>query len=300
VRIFQCKTANLHFFIAKLFAKIRKKLYLCRRNCIYTLKQPTISLIIGAYKNIDALRLIFLGLEQQSYKNFEVIVAEDNNSPEIAALVAAQQQKGVFPLKHVSQDDIGFRKNKILNAAIRASEGAFCTFIDGDCIPHKHFLKDISKHAQEKVILGGRRVMLSEKISKELYQKQTFFGSISFMRLFFGGSKHIEKGLHLPFLPARTKNKNVFGCNMTISKNDLVAVNGFDEFYEFPAFGEDRDIEWRLHQSGCKTVFPSCQMILYHLDHPSIYRWEDVEKGMKILNEKKQKNEWKNHEKGLV
>ncbi|MDR0437557.1 MAG: glycosyltransferase [Bacteroidales bacterium] len=265
------------------------------------MQEPLISLIVAVYKNTEALRLIFSSLEQQSVKNFEVIVAEDNNSPEMAALIAIQQQKGVFSLKHVSQEDIGFRKNKILNAAIRKSSGTYCTFIDGDCIPHKHFLKNISKHAQENVVLAGRRVMLSEKMSEKLYREQGFRGSISCLRLILEGCKHVEKGLYLPFMPAFSrKTKLVIGCNMTISKNNLIAINGFDEIYTRPSVGEDVDIAWRLRMFGCDIKFMKYQGIVYHLYHSQNYNKEDSAYNIKLFYEKQNDNNWKNHKDGLA
>jgi glycosyltransferase involved in cell wall biosynthesis len=40
-----------------------------------------ISLIITVYKRIDFLELILQSLDKQTFKNFEVIIAEDNNDP---------------------------------------------------------------------------------------------------------------------------------------------------------------------------------------------------------------------------
>ena len=42
-----------------------------------------VSIIIAIYKDLEALQLIIDSLKRQSYTNFEVIVAEDNNSKEV-------------------------------------------------------------------------------------------------------------------------------------------------------------------------------------------------------------------------
>ena len=39
-----------------------------------------VSIIAAVYKDIGALKLIVESLERQTYKNFELIVAEDDNS----------------------------------------------------------------------------------------------------------------------------------------------------------------------------------------------------------------------------
>ena len=46
-----------------------------------------ISLIISFYKRLDFLELIFQSLDKQSYKNFEVIIAEDNNDPQTVEFI---------------------------------------------------------------------------------------------------------------------------------------------------------------------------------------------------------------------
>ena len=259
------------------------------------MQKPLISLIVAVYKNVEALRLIFSSLEHQTYKNFEVIVAEDGYFSEITQLITAEQEKGLFPIKHVWQEDCGFRKNKILNAAISLSSADYCTFIDGDCMLHKHFLRDISKHVCENVVLSGRRVMLSEKMTEKLYRNQRFRGSFSYLNLIFGKCKHAEEGLYLPFIPVRSrKNKGILGCNMTISKKNLFAVNGFDEAYITPTVGEDVDIEWRLRMSGCEVKFMKFQSIVYHLHHDANYKDEIYFSNIQILREKQRKNEWRN------
>jgi glycosyltransferase involved in cell wall biosynthesis len=40
-----------------------------------------ISLIIAVYKHLEFLELILQSLDKQSFKNFEIIIAEDNNDP---------------------------------------------------------------------------------------------------------------------------------------------------------------------------------------------------------------------------
>jgi glycosyltransferase involved in cell wall biosynthesis len=126
-----------------------------------------ISLIIAFYKNIAALELIFKALEKQTFKNFEIIIAEDDNNLKTIEFIKKSKLNQI--IKHVFHEDKGFRKNKILNEGIKIADGDFIVFIDGDCIPHKNFLKVYAKMASEETVLFGRRVMLSEKMTMELY-----------------------------------------------------------------------------------------------------------------------------------
>ena len=132
---------------------------------------PKISLLIAYYKNINALKLIFKALENQSYKKFEVIIAEDDNNDETKKFL--QECKTTFIVKHIQQEiDNGFRKNEMLNPAVKISESEKIVFIDGDCIPHQHFLLSYEKHLKEKTIFFGRRVLLNQKTTEHMLTSQ--------------------------------------------------------------------------------------------------------------------------------
>lgn len=75
-----------------------------------------ISLIIGFYKRIDFLELILQSAEIQSYKNFEVIIAEDCDDEKTIIFLDEARKKYSFIIKHVSQKDEGFRKTAMRNS----------------------------------------------------------------------------------------------------------------------------------------------------------------------------------------
>ena len=54
---------------------------------------PYLSLIVAVYKNIPALDLILRGLEQQSFRDFEVLVAEDNDGADMAHFIKNAQKQ---------------------------------------------------------------------------------------------------------------------------------------------------------------------------------------------------------------
>ena len=60
---------------------------------------------------------------------------------------------------------------------------------------------------------------------------------------------------------------------MSMSRADLMAINGFDEHYVLPATGEDYDIEWRMIANGCKIVSLRNLAVQYHLHHKE--NWQD-------------------------
>lgn len=229
------------------------------------------SVVISYYKNIANLEVLLLALKNQSSKNtFEVIISEDDDAIETKNFISQQQALLPFPLIHLSQSDEGFRKCRALNRAIEAASSDFILFLDGDCIPHRHFIKEYLLAKLPGRILYGRRVMLSDRISKDIFQHKKFAG-LSILNLLLKGCKRVEEGLYMPFLPQFLKQKSngrLLGCNMGILKKDLLSINGFDEDYTFAGGGEDSDIEWRLEALKNLTFYSmKFRAIVYHLYH---------------------------------
>ena len=248
-----------------------------------------VSIVIAFYKNLSFLDLILESLRLQSNNNFEVIIAEDDNNLESKEYLENKSKSLPYKLHHVHQiEDNGFRKNQILNEAIANASGEIIAFVDGDCIPHKHFVKEYIKNISNDNILFGRRVMLSKSISDKL-KATNDFKLLSFVNLLNSKSKHVEEALYIPFGFA-LKKKNLCGCNWAILKKNLIAVNGFDEDYQKAGVGEDVDIEWRLMQKGFKLKSLKYRAIVYHLFHERGYSEDGVQHNYKMFKEKQESN----------
>ena len=246
-----------------------------------------ISIIISFYKRLDFLELIFLSLDRQSYKDFEVIVAEDDNTPQTVDYINKARFMHNYIIKHVSQEDKGFRKTRILNAAIRNANGEQLVFIDGDCIVHRHFLKEYSKAITEKYFCYGRRVFCSLKHTDIILNSRSVRKCNVFYALIFGGSS-IGAGFYFPFKMSRDKqHRRILGCNWGIMKKNILAVNGFDEDYKRAGIGEDFDIDWRLKKYGLKVRTMKGRAIVFHLYHKPNYVASDTEYVEKLMAEKK-------------
>jgi len=245
-----------------------------------------LSVIISYYKNLPFLDLILQDLAKQTYQNFEVIVAEDDDREETKSFI----KKVKFPLslKHVYHEDIGFRKCAILNKAIKAAEGEYLIFLDGDCIPHPKLVETYKKFAHLGVCYG-RRVLLCEKFTNKCVADKSF--SQSFINILFSKNKKVRHSLYLPFRkPTIETNKGIWGCNWGAPKAVIESVNGFDEDYVSAGIGEDVDIEWRLNNKGYKRYYLKHLAIVYHLFHKPQYDQSSIEKNIVLLNAKKQAN----------
>jgi glycosyltransferase involved in cell wall biosynthesis len=235
------------------------------------------TLIISFYNNIDYLKFIAAGLERQSFRDFEIIIADDGSGTESIGEVEKLSLKLPFPLKHVWQEDKRFRKNKILNKAVQAASSDYLIFIDGDCVPHSLFIKEHYEHKKEGTCFTGRRVNLSPKITSLLTEsniKDGYLENRNFslvMDGLFGKSYDVEKGFYTSSPTIRNilnrKKRGILGCNFSLCKSDLLKINGFDERYEGPSIGEDSDIQYRLELIGININSLKYMAIQYHLYH---------------------------------
>jgi glycosyltransferase involved in cell wall biosynthesis len=238
-----------------------------------------LSLIIAVYNKPENLRLVLAACARQSMSDFDVIVADDGSGSPIRDAVAEAQQKYSFPITHLWHEDRGWHKNVMLNSGIRTSRAEYLVFIDGDCIPSKHFLLDHWNERAPKRVLLGRRVETSERWSKGLTQSSIQSGT--FERLGWaeivdglrGESLRVEDGIRIPSAMVRKlllRNvRGMLGSNFSAWKSDLVAVNGFDELYDGPGCGEDSDLQYRLSLIGVNGKSLRNLAVQYHIWHPT-------------------------------
>ncbi|MEK6553404.1 MAG: glycosyltransferase [Bacteroidota bacterium] len=236
-----------------------------------------VSVIISIYNRIDYLKLVLAGFENQSFNNFEIILADDGSNENAVNAIKILMSKISFPVYHIWHEDNGFRKNRILNRAIQATNTDYLIIIDGDCIPHSEFVKEHFQNRKEKTCLTGRRINMSQKITDTLNEERIKSGYLEgkYFKLMldsiFGYSTDIEKGFYFKnnFLRKifNRKYRGLLGSNFSIHKNDILAINGFDERYEAPSVGEDSDIQFRLELNDVKIKSLNHIAIQYHLFH---------------------------------
>ena len=242
----------------------------------------SVSVIISFYNHIHYLKLLLAGFDRQTFKDFEVIIADDGSRKQVVQQIEEIMNDYSFPIRHLWQEDKGFRKNKIYNTAIMAASSDFLIFIDGDCIPHKDFVKEHYLNKEPNCCATGRRVNLSGKITIRLTPAKVRKGFLdkSLGLLFYDSmvntTDSAEKGIYLRSRFLRKlinkKSRGLLGCNMSIHKEDILAINGFDERYEAPSIGEDTDIQYRLELAGVKIKSLNNIAVQYHLYHKLLPR----------------------------
>lgn len=247
------------------------------------------SLIISVYKNTVALKAVLDSLAFQTMQDFEIIISEDGNSPEMKTFIDSYYFLHAW--KHLSQTDKGWQKNKALNRAIVASESHWLIFIDGDCVLHHRFIEMHVRFASENRILAGKRIKLNEIDSLFLLENTDKIAKFQFQilkRIFKPeGTAFKEEGIFISpdgfwgFIPQMRKLNHLKGCNMSFSKKAILAINGFDENYTLPAVGEDADLSWRFEMAGYKHFSLRNMAVQYHLYHKE--NWQDQRQNLQYM-----------------
>ncbi|MCM2277706.1 MAG: glycosyltransferase [Oligoflexia bacterium] len=239
---------------------------------------PQASLLVTTYELPRHLELVCAALERQSTHDFEVIFCDDGSGAETAGIIRAFQSKVPFRVKHVWQEHQGFRKCRILNEGLRQARAPVFIFLDGDCIPHRDYLRDHLEQQEPGRYLAGRRVELGERFSEWLTPERVRAGFFDRPRLRFlksvlsGDSGYFQRTIRFSWEPLRRALKmdrvaDLKGCNYSVPRSALEALNGFDEAYE--GYGrEDTDIELRLQNLGLRIKSMKGLALQYHVWHP--------------------------------
>lgn len=209
-----------------------------------------------------------------------MIVSDDGSREEIVSELKEIMRKSPLNIQHVWQEDIGFRKNMILNKSVMNSKGEYLVFIDGDCLTHPKFLEEHWEIKQKGVTVAGRRINLSANISNQIsvdqINKGYLGGKITYdivMDAMRNKNPHWENAIRVQnkFLRKvflKIKDKGILGCNFGLFKSDLLDVNGFDERFVHPGCGEDSDVDIRLRNAGKQTKMYKHLITVYHIFHP--------------------------------
>ncbi len=237
----------------------------------------TISVIISTYNNPLYLGLTLQGYSLQSLPPNEIIIADDGSSTDTAQLISLYDN--ILPIRHIWQPHHGFQKSRILNLAIANASSDYLIFSDQDCIPHPNLVLTHALQALPRHFISAGCLRLtsnaSQRISPADISSQRIFNphwltsigmplSIKLARLLHNNT--LQHALNT-LSPARPTFN---GCNSSAWRNDIIAVNGFDERMRYG--GQDRELGIRLLNNHIQPLQRRYSAITIHLDHPRPYR----------------------------
>lgn len=236
-----------------------------------SIKKPSVSLIVTTYNQKERLKLVLDSILHQETMPQEVLIADDGSNRDTREMIRNYQDQFIIPLRHVWQEDEGYRLARSRNRAISNARGEYVIIVDGDMILSPSFVADHLKFCKKGSFNQGGRILLNESQTQEILQEDCYHRALQ---------KKTFKSTRIPFLAkiifslstlkknaiTRDKFLPVRGCNMAFYKEDALKINGFNQ--DFIGWGrEDSEFVVRfLNAGGIMKRIKFCA-IAYHLYH---------------------------------
>lgn len=179
-------------------------------------KRPRISVIIPTYERHDLLTKLMSGLNEQTNKDFEVIIIDQSSE--------CWKERNDFCGMDICYCHVSFRgASKARNFGIRLSRGQIIAFIDDDCEPDINWLKNVVKYFNMSGVIGVEGRIETKHKNNKKYRNVSNAGleGIAFMT-----------------------------ANLFMDIKALGILGGFDEDFDNPHFREDTDLGWRARRLG--------------------------------------------------
>lgn len=238
-----------------------------------------VSVIISTYNHPEWLSKVLEGFRHQTHRDFELVIADDGSGPATRELIDRFRDSSGIAVVHTWQEDEGFQKSRILNKAILDATTDYLVFTDGDCIPRRDFLEVHVRQAEKGRFLSGGYFMLPMETSLVIGTDDIASGrafDVSWLQQHglkktFRSLKLTAEGAVQSFMNFITPTRPTWnGHNASGWKEDLVAVNGFNEDMKYG--GQDRELGERLVNRGLRGKQIRYSAVCVHLDHKRSYK----------------------------
>ena len=231
-------------------------------------------LVVTTHERPDALARVLASVASQQRPPDELIVADDGSGATTAALVEQHAAAAAYPVRHAWQPHDGFRAGRIRNVAIALTRCDYVVLLDGDMVVHPQFVADHVGLARRGYYSQGVRIQLDDHATHRLLDPAAPLPGPTAAGL---GVARRSYAVRAPTLARALRIVAngviaVKSCNQGFWRDDLVAVNGFDE--TMTGWGsEDKELCARLANTGVRRqtlMFAALAWHLYHAPAPRL------------------------------
>lgn len=218
-----------------------------------------VSVIISTNSSPSLLQKCLWGFEYQTYNNFEAVVAEEGQNPEIAALIKDFAERGVLNVRHLSDPSGRPREIAMLNRAVASASSDYLIFSNDHCIPRNDFVEVHMKRARKQHFLSGGYFSVPHKVAQAITREDiaTLF-AFNWRWLYYNG---LQPGRLIGMTNQRLLDK-LFerfsstvpwcGANASAWRDDILSINGFNE--DLSVHEYDWDFGERLVKRGVNGI----------------------------------------------
>lgn len=272
-----------------------------------TRAMPTAGVVFTTYNRPQDLERVLAGYARQTYGKFEIVIADDGSGDETRQYIERARKVWGLDIRHVWQEDIGFRKCRILNRAIVETSADYLIFTDGDCIPHPDFVAGHLSLARPGYFISGGCVRLGESATRAIAPSDVLDGNVfdsNWLKTHGESSLNLRKLLfsappwHGVMNSITSTRPTWNGHNSSTWREEALAINGFDERLGYG--GLDREFGERLERCGMKGIQARYSLICLHLDHPRPYREREIMAANRKIRRENAQNRVRRTAHGLV
>ena len=182
-------------------------------------KEPMISVVIAARNEETTIGKLLTTLATQDYRNFEIIVVNDDSDDETLWAVAQHQLKSIRVIHNR-----GRGKKAAITAGVQAGKGSIVVTTDADCVVSSQWLRAMREPFRDPQVMmafGGVRIE----------GNNSFFHMLQAMEF----SSLIGTGAASAALGVPTMCN---GANLSFRRKVFSEVNGYDDNVNVPS-GDD-------------------------------------------------------------
>jgi len=229
-------------------------------NSVTKNKNPLVSIVILTWNSANFIETCLESLSWQTYRPFEVIVAD--NASKDGTLKKAKEcpQCGIVKKFLANERNLGCAGGN--NVGWRASSGEIVVILNPDTVVEKTWLEELAGALQsdpEAAVAGCKIYYPNSHILQHAGGKIHPNGMTTHL-----GNGEEDKG---QYDELRTVDY-VTGAALAVKRKILEEIGGFDEDYD-PAYFEETDFCYKVRKKGCKVIYVP-KSVLYHYESPGL------------------------------
>ena len=245
--------------------------------------KPKLSVAICTFNRAESLKECLESLTKQSFTDFEVVIIDANSTDQTPQVIDSYSQK--LKIKKVIEREKGLAKAR--DSGWREAEGELISWIDDDVTVSKDWAKSIVEILDKNPDIAGVSgpTIVKENFLKNrdvffFYGKKGMIGLLRrFWNYFFLEGQMYEPGKLLKsgaWSPGANFSQSLEikglkevdyleACNMTLRRNLVEKVNGFDLGFKGTAEWCEIDLAQKVKKLGHKLVFNPKAIVYHHI-----------------------------------